>query len=221
MNGPRRRRCLRCATNLFDAARHSLIMRSARQWTALALVLGLRCVPAAPAAEFTLTPDESQPRGRSPGGGPRQPRCQPAPRHGARRGAHRGAARRGIPDDDPLRGRAPVRAPPAEVPGARPGARRELAAGRTRDRLRLVCAAGQLGIPRRAGHRPQHRLPPGERRLQGERGHLGARAHRGRRHHAAAVPRLHRSARLRAQLAGAFHLPARTAADADRAAATL
>ena len=44
---------------------------------------------------------------------------------------------------------------------------------------------------------------------------------RGRRHHAAAISRLHRSAGLRAQLAGAFDLPARIAADVDPAAATL
>ncbi len=35
-------------------------MSVARQWTALALVLGLCCAPAAPAGEFTLTADEAR-----------------------------------------------------------------------------------------------------------------------------------------------------------------
>ncbi len=136
-------------------------MRLARQWTALA---SLACGAGA----------------RLRGRGARGRIHADAGRSAARRGRARCVIRANL-DSSQRRGtvRAAVRieAPPdvvfqmmircadalqyvphlRAVPGARPGARRQLAAGRTRDRLRLVCAAGQLGVPRRPGRRSQHR----------------------------------------------------------------
>ena len=150
------------ATNLFAALRHSSFMRLARQWTRACPGAGPGLARrAAPAGEFTLTADEARRVAA------RQVVIRANLDASQRRGTVRAAVRieappdHRVPDDDPLRGRPAVRAPPAEVPGARAGARRQLAAGRTRDRFRLVRAAGQLGVPRRSGRRPQHRLSPG------------------------------------------------------------
>src|SRR5262245_10511382 len=58
MNGSALLRC--CTANLFTTWRHSLPMGTARQWTALALALGLACSACALGADFTLTPAEMQ-----------------------------------------------------------------------------------------------------------------------------------------------------------------
>ena len=132
------------------------------------------------------------------------------------------AAGRGLPDDDPLRGRDAVRAAPAACAGCatRPpttagswSSTKSISAG-TRRGVNYVFRADLVADRSIAFRQVSGDFKANEGVWELEPAADGAT-------HAAALPRLHRSAGLRPELAGALDLQARTAADADRPAPTL
>ena len=212
------------ATNLFAAARHSLIMATgeamdgACRWS-----WASACAPAARGRRFRAdTPAETR---RVAERRNRDPRRTSMPASAAARCAPRCSSTRRPPSCSSMMTRCADAL--QYVPHLRPCRVRDRAPD---DSWLLVeheidfgwyAPRRQLTFPRRLRRRPQHRVPPGQRRLQGQRRHLGIRSRSRWRDHAAALPRLHRPAGLRAELAGALHLQARTAADAGRPAPTL
>ena len=144
--------------------------------------------PALQAADFELTPAEPEQLTRGETVIRANLDAGPAARHGARGHAHRRTARRGVPGHDPVRGRpeitcrtcAPAAAVPAPDDSRHSLVEHEVDFGWYAPRLKYVFRADLVA-------RPEHRLPPGQRRFQGQRRHLGIRA--GRRAHPAAIPR--------------------------------
>ena len=129
------------------------------RWIAAGLVWGWPSPRAPRAADFELTPAETQARRKRRDRDPRQPRPECAARHRAGRHAHRRPARRGVRVDDPLRGRRPKYVPHLRLCRIREQRRRyELGAGRTGDRFRLVLRRGSgtcsapTSSPTRASH---------------------------------------------------------------------